>query len=480
LITILGLSTGNACAEVRLPRILSDHMVLQAGQDVPVWGTADPGEQVTVTLAGQTRRASADAQGRWRVSLDLAKVPAQTLTMSVRGASTSLTVTDILVGEAWLASGQSNMEKPMRGQRGQKDVFDADKEVAAANYPRLRLFKVKKASTATRAADVDGEWVACTPDSLDGTRFSAAAYYFGRRVQAATGRAVGLIDATWGGTRIETWTAPEGFAAVPSLARFAGAAPDSRVDGGDIAMRYHGMVEPLAPFALRGVIWYQGESNTEFTAEGQYAEKMRALIQGWRQVFGHDLSFYYVQTAPHLYHVHRPETVTSPEAAPRLWEAQADAQAIAGTGMVVTTDLVDDLFDIHPRNKKDVGERLAGLALARDYGQHGLMVMGPRFKRMAIGEGCIRVEFDGAEGGLKARDGKPLSWFTLAGIDGIYYPAKAVVDGNGIVVTSARVPAPVSIHFGWDEAAQPNLVNAAGLPAQPFRAPREPARSGRD
>lgn len=478
LAAVPSLWNATAHAEVRLPRILSNHMVLQAGPDVPIWGTAAPGERVLVTLDAKVEKTIADGQGRWRVWFDVSAMSSHPLTMTVTGAANTLTITDILIGEAWLAAGQSNMEKPMRGQRGQKDVFDADQEIAEATHPRLRLFKIRKAATVTAAGDVDGEWVSCTPEALDNTRFSAAAYFFGRRIQRETARPVGLIDATWGGTRIETWTAPSGFAAVPSLARFAGAAPGRHVDGADVSMRYNGMIAPLAPFALRGVIWYQGEANTEAKAEGQYADKMRALILGWRQVFGRGLSFYYVQTAPHLYHVHRPGLVASPEAAPRLREAQADALSIPGTGMVVTTDLVDDLFDIHPRNKKDVGERLAGWALAKDYGMSGLVVSGPRFRSMTIDGAQVRVDFDDASG-LTSRDGKPLTWFTLAGADGIAYPARAEIRGATVIVTSDQVMAPVSVRFGWDEAAQPNLVNAQGLPALPFRAPRPVGDGGR-
>lgn len=461
-----------ALAEVRLPHIFGDHMVLQSGQAVPVWGTADPSERVTVKFGKQTQRATADTSGRWRVmlkSLDRSNVPAE---MTIKGAKETTTFTDVLVGEVWLASGQSNMQKPLGPREGEKPTFNYEEELKSADIPEIRLFKVKKQKGKTPGGDVDGAWVVCSPASVMDLQFSAAAYYFGKTVHAAVGAPVGLIDSTWGGTRIEPWTSPTGFAMVSSLEPYAAAAktPGTMVDVSEVSTLFYGMIQPIIPYAIKGAIWYQGESNIIGTDDGAwYADKMTALVQGWRKDWAAEFPFYYVQVAPHLYHVYRSATVSDAEATPRLWEAQTASMRLPKTGMVVVTDIVDDLFDIHPRDKKDVGERLARWALNRDYGHPEIVVSGPLFKSAEFTGGKAVVSFDNPGGGLVSRDGKPLSWFTLAGKDGRFWPATAAVEGDHVVVTSPKVPEPLTVRFGWDEAAQPNLANAAGLPAVPFR-----------
>ncbi|UDF05122.1 sialate O-acetylesterase [Asticcacaulis sp. AND118] len=471
---VAGLGWNAAMAGVRLPNILSDHMVLQAGQPVAIWGHADAGEKVTVKIAGQTQRATAGADGRWKVTLKPLKRSAAPMQMTVAGKDKTLTVSDILIGEVWLASGQSNMEKPFRNQPGQKDVFGAEEQLAAADTPQIRLFKIKKARSNTPAADVEGQWIVTTPQSLETSRFSAAAYVFGKRLHTTLNTPVGLIDSTWGGTRIEPWTAPEGMAAVPSLKRYAGVKPGEKVDGSDVSGIYNAMILPIVPYGLKGVIWYQGESNLisggEFPgAADDYADKMEALIGGWRGVFGQDLAFYYAQLAPHLYHVVRPHQVVSPEGLPLIWEAQTEALRIRNTGMIVTTDLVDDLTDIHPRDKVTVGQRLANLALSKTYGQSDLVLNGPKFRALSVENGQAIVSFGDTGSGLVAKDAKPLTWFQIAGADGVWRPATATIAGHTVIVSSPVVPQPVAVRFAWDEAARPNLMNAEGLPALPFR-----------
>jgi sialate O-acetylesterase len=464
-----------AQAAVRLPAILSDHMVVQRAERVPVWGWADPGETVTVEMGSQRQQTRAGDNGRWRIDLDLRQAPAAPTSMTVRGADQAIVIEDVLVGEVWLASGQSNMEKPLGEQRGQKPTFDAAAEIAAASYPGIRLFKVKRKKAGQPLDDVAGAWVGCAPETIDAIKFSAAAYFFGQRLHKELGTAVGLIDATWGGTRIEPWTPVRGDSASGSGA-LAGATGSSAAGSGANndapGQLFNGMIAGLAPHALRGVIWYQGESNILDTDDGPlYAPKMEALVGGWRGHWQRDFPFYYVQVAPHLYHVLRQARVGDAEAAPRLWEAQADALRIPGTGMIVTTDLVDDLFDIHPRDKKNIGLRLANLALKQTYGRKEIVASGPVFRALAIEGSQAVVSFDHGEG-LAARDGKPLTWFSIAGSDGRYHPASAAIKDDKVVVASPRVPAPVAVRFGWDEAAQPNLVNGAGLPARPFRSLR--------
>jgi sialate O-acetylesterase len=441
---------------VRLPAVISDHMVLQRGAQAPVWGWADPGEAVSVSIGKQVQRTRAGQDGRWQVVLDLREQLPAPATLQVRGAANEIVVNDVLVGEVWLASGQSNMEKPLGEQRGQKPTFDAQAEIAAADYSEIRLFKVARKKAREPDADVAGQWVRTTPASIESTRFSAAAWFFGRRLHQELRAPVGLIDSTWGGTRIEPWTP-------------AASAADRRGTDGEAALLYNGMIAGLAPFAIRGALWYQGESNIIDSQDGaDYTARMEALVTGWRAQWKRDFPFYYVQVAPHLYHIVRHAKVTDPQAAPRMWEAQAAALRIPKTGMVVTTDLVDDLFDIHPRDKKSVGLRLANLALADTYGRADVAAYSPMFRAMTVEGNKAIVAFDHAQG-LAARDGKPLNWFDVAGQDGRYYPASATIEQDKVVLTSPRVTQPVAVRFAWDEAAQPNLVNNAGLPAAPFR-----------
>jgi sialate O-acetylesterase len=451
-----------ALAEVRLPAIISDHMVLQRGAQVPVWGWAAPNEAVSVRIGKQARATLADADGRWKVELDLGAASRTPATLTVDGEGNTLVVKDVLVGEVWLASGQSNMEKPLGEKQGQKPTLDAEADIAAAAHPDLRLFKVAKKKFSQAQEDVTGQWVVTTPASIEETKFSAAAYHFGRKLMTELGNPVGLIDATWGGTRIEPWTP-----APLTGATQEGAGAETRQATPSVI--FNGMVAGLVPFGLRGVIWYQGESNLiDGEDPALYTAKMEALVAGWRARWKSEFPFYYVQVAPHLYHVVRKATVKEADALPRMWEAQAQALRIPKTGMVVTTDLVDDLRDIHPRDKKSVGLRLAGLALADTYGRSDIVAYGPVLRSLPVEAGKAVLSFDFADG-LAARDGKPLDWFEIAGADGVYYPASAAIDGKRVVLASPRVAEPVSVRFAWDEAAQPNLVNGAGLPALPFR-----------
>lgn len=467
------LALAPAAHAVTLPKIFGDHMVLQTGKTVPIWGAGKPGEKITVSFAGQLKQATAGADGRWEVQLDPLAVSAQPQQLTVTGDNT-LTLQDVLVGEVWLCSGQSNMEKPVGTQPGQLPTLNYEEELKAADYPQIRMLKVAKAQVATSGADIQGAWTPCSPTSLDQIKFSAAGYFFARKLYHELNVPIGVIDSSYGGTRIELWISPQGFASMPSLKDFAAAAstPGAKVNDTDISTCYRGMIEPLEPFALRGVLWYQGEANVYFDYGNHYADKMSALVNGWRSAFRGNLSFYYVQIAPMLYHLWRPEKVVSPQAEPLIWEAQTESLRIPHSGMVVITDLVDDLFNIHPVDKKDVGERLAAWALARDYGRQGLTLSGPMFKDMEVKGNQAILHFDHADGGLVAKDGKPVNWFDVAGDEGPFYPGTAVIQGDTVVVTSPKVASPARIHFAWDEGARANLFNQAGLPAVPFRTER--------
>jgi sialate O-acetylesterase len=492
---------GPARADVKLPAILGSGMVLQRDVPVPVWGWADPGETVTVSLAGQQKNAKAGRDGRWSVKLDALKAPGP-VTLTVKGKNT-IELTDILVGEVWLCSGQSNMDW------GMNQIRDPQKELAQANQPTMRLFQAPYKNAGAPLDDCDGKWTPCTSDTLAssgfwGGGFSAVAYFFGRELNRELGVPVGIVKSALGATRIEPWTPPAGFDMVPECAdiaqrvRDAGpklvaaqkkalpdlqawlpkarqalgkgapapempAWPKSDLEGSDRPTGlYNAMIHPLAPFAIRGAIWYQGESNREDRTT--YTAKMRALIGGWRKVWGQgDFPFYFVQLAPFLYNDGHPDWL------PLTWEAQARTLETSNTGMVVITDLVDDLKDIHPKNKRDVGARLAGVALAQTYGRKDAKHAYPMCENMRVEGGKALVKLSGARDGLKSRDGKALTHFQVAGADKKFVAAKAQAKGDTVTVSSDKVKTPVAVRFGWSEDAMPNLVNSDGLPAVPFR-----------
>lgn len=488
-----------AGAELRLPAVIGENMVLQRGKALPIWGWAQPGEAVTVTLGAQKLIALAGRSGRWQVTLAPMRASAQPLTLRITGdrSETPQVLKNVLVGEVWLCSGQSNMAWSVLASR------DGRQEAAGARHPGIRLLSVARAPAGQPQERTSAAWQACTPRVAG--RFSAVAYYFGRALHRRLGVPIGLIDSSWGGTRIEPWTPLAGLVAVPELeglarqalraeadfqrqvlhrldriAAWVAAAREARAAGKAAPAAplmpehrlashrqptglYNGMVHPLVPFAIRGAIWYQGESNLR---DGMaYLPKMKGLILGWRKVWGQGaFPFYYVQLAPYRYRARA-------DLLPRIWEAQTAALALPGTGMVVTTD-VGNPRDIHPRNKQAVGGRLALWALARTYGQAGVVHSGPRYVRMTVEQGKVRLHFEHVGGGLESRDGKPLDWFSVAGADRKFHPARAVIVGETIVVSSPRVPTPVAVRFGWHQLASPNLRNKAGLPAAPFRTDR--------
>lgn len=488
-------------ADVRLPSVIGNHMVLQRHLPVPIWGWADDGEEVTVTLGGSRVSTQAGPDGKWMVKLPV--MPAGgPHTLIVKGRNT-IELTDVLVGEVWVCSGQSNMEM------GINSVHSAEREVAAAQYPNIRLYHVCPCRTATEPQDdFKAEWRPCSPDTVNKNSafwtsgFSATAYFFGRRIHKDLNVPVGLITTAWGGTRIEPWTPRAGFESVPSLKDVLkivdeatpnfNAAVRKAVDDTEkwlpTAKRaieegkrvppppewpkhlfekndqptsiYNAMVHPLVPFSIRGAIWYQGESNH---LDGMvYFDKMQALINGWRKIWDQgDFPFYYVQIAPF-------DALYPDDTLPRLWEAQVAALSIPNTGMAVTVDITD-LKDIHPKNKQQVGNRLALWALAKTYGKTGFEYSGPLYKSMAVEDGKIRISFDHVGAGLVSRGDKPLSWFEIAGEDKKFVSAEAVIDGETVVVSSPEVAKPVAVRLGWNRKATPNLANKAGLPASPFR-----------
>ena len=476
-----------APSSLSVPHVFGDHMVLQTGEPVPVWGWDKAGQPVTVTFAGQSKQATAAGDGAWRVTLDPLAISAQPADLVIAG-SQNTTFHDVLVGEVWLCSGQSNMQKPVGTWRGQPVPTDNyQQELAAANYPLIRLMNEEISNAPAPARDLVITtrpkadypwlgWVACTPASLDQIKFSAVGYFFARKLYQELNVPIGMIEATAGGTHIEGWTPASGFALDPALADFAKAAQNPKVkyEGTIISTLYNGMIHPLIPFAIRGILWYQGESNLIKGDGPIYTNKMAALIKSWRADWGQELPFYYVQLPPLLYSARKnPSHTSSDEAVFR--DAQTAALALPKTGMVVTTDL-GELKNMHPPHKKRVGERLALWALARDYGRKGVEPSGPQYRPGSIEhEGYKAVlHYTHVGKGLASSDGKPLTWFTTAGADGKFYPANAAISGDAVVITSPQVPEPKDVRFAWDEAAMPNFYNKDGLPGVPFRTDNYP------
>lgn len=406
-------------------------MVIQRDQPVRIWGSAEAGEKVSVTLGDETKQATADDSGNWLVELTAQQADGKARQIKVTGKN-EIVLNDVLVGEVWIGSGQSNMEWQLQATDGAKEA------IAGATNPNIRLYHVPKVQKDAPAIDIQADWKQCTPEYVP--EFSAVLYYFGKILNDELDVPIGLINSSWGGSPIEPWTIKDGKS------------------GG----MYNGMIAPLTNLSVQGAIWYQGETNVMQGNKFTYADKMKNLIEGWRDAFrDDDLEFLYVQIAPW-------SGDYGPGQLPALWEAQVATLNLPLTGMAVTTDLVDDIADIHPRNKLDVGNRLSRWALNETYGQDQVVVSGPLFKSAKPEGNKLRLTFAHAKG-MKSRDGKPLSEFQVADDAGKFVPATATVDGESILVSAPSVNNPTQARFGWHKLTSPNLVNEAGLPASPFQ-----------
>jgi sialate O-acetylesterase len=476
-------------ADATLPAVLADHMVMQRGLPVHVWGMAAPHEAVSVTFRGETKSTTADDDGRWSVYLAPGEAGGP-FPLTVKATNT-ITLNDILVGDVWVASGQSNMEFSM------KSLANAPAEIAAAQYPKIRIFRVDHKPADYPLDDVKSKgWAACTPDRVADS--SAVAYFFARNIQQKLGVPIGLIETSWGGTPAESWTSLHGLSADASLmpifaaraktlatqsttvlqqqreeSEYQQASAQAKANGTPPpewhwhpdfaawapAALYNGMIAPLTPFAIRGVIWYQGEANSGERAP-LYARLFQTMIRDWRNHWGEgDFPFLFVQIA---------NWDTAPEALwPDVRNAQRQALALKNTGMAVTID-IGDAVDIHPKNKQDVGLRLAMAARAITYGEK-VEWSGPLYRQVTQEEHALRVWFDHADG--LAAKGAALTGFEVAGADGKYVAADAKIDGASVVVTNLTVTTPVSVRYGWAANPTCNLVNREGLPASPFQAP---------
>ena len=492
LILLLGLPL-LAGADVSLPALISDNMVIQSGAEVPIWGTSEPGEEVVVVLGDERMATTGDSEGKWMVKLSPLEAGGP-FEITVTGNNTVI-LNNVLVGEVWICSGQSNMQWSVSRSA------NAAEEVAESGYPMVRLFTAKRVVADQPLPDTEGSWVSCGPDTVGS--FSAAGYFFGRELRKELNVPVGLIHSSWGGTPAEAWTsleklesnpelksvldrwegilegypqaklkyeqaldqwkqeaekAKEGGKPVPGKPRAPLGPGHSHTPGG----LYNGMIATLIPYAIKGAIWYQGESNAG--RAHQYRTLFPAMIGNWRSSWGQgDFPFLFVQLAN--YRAAQPLPSDSPWA--ELREAQLMALSLPNTGMAVTID-IGEAEDIHPKNKQDVGRRLALWALANTYGLD-VVYSGPIYESMAVEGGRARLRFKHSNGGLLAKDNEQLRGFAIAGQDRKFRWAEAKIDADAVVVWSDEVPQPVAVRYAWADNPACNLYNEAGLPASPFR-----------
>jgi len=473
----------------------ADHMVLQRDKPVPVWGRSRPGDRVRIEFAGQSRETIADDDGAWMVRLEplVADATPRTLTVRSAAAAEPVVVADVLVGEVWLGSGQSNMAMNVSRAR------DYAAERTAADLPQVRMFREASGGAKTPQAFGRGEWTVCTPDTVGG--YSATLYFFGRELHRALGVPVGLVNSSVGGTPIEAWIDADAQAATPAVAtavaaerkadaefdetrareqyeraieawkehaataRLAGTPPPKKPQDplGQRANRRHGglfngKIAPLIPFAIRGAVWYQGEANAKPGGGLRYRHQLPLLVTDWRRRWGDEFPFAWVQL---------PNFDRDGAGWMLVREAMLASLSVPKTGMAITID-VGDPNDIHPANKQDVGRRLAAWALADVYGRPVPARSGPLPAGNEIRGGAVVCRFADADG-LRDRDGGPLDGFVIAGADGAWQPAEARIEGTSVVVSATGVAKPAAVRYGWAPNPKCDLVNAAGLPASPFR-----------
>jgi len=485
---VLLIVTALASADVKLPAVIGDNMVLQQNTSASLWGWADAGEQISVKASWRDSavKTSVGQDGKWIVRVPTPKASGPH-TISIKGNNT-IELKNVMLGEVWVCSGQSNMQWTVSNSNNPKE------EIAAATYPKIRLFYVPRTVALDPQDDCKADWQECSPETIPG--FSAVAYFFGRTLQRELDVPIGLIHSSWGGTPAESWTRREILNSddklVPIVKRFEKNQADyprllaehkaklevwkvnaekAKADGKEPPKKprspgnpvnswtpsglYNAMIVPLLNYTIQGAIWYQGESNAGRAY--QYQTLFPAMIENWRSDWKlGDFPFYFVQIAPYKGQI------------PEIREAQLIAlKKVPNSGMVVTTD-IGNVNDIHPRNKQDVGIRLALWALAKTYGENKVVCSGPIYRAKRIEGNRIRLYFDHVGSGLLA-DGGELTHFTIAPAGRDFIPAKAVIEGSTIVVSSPDVANPADVRFGWANSAEPNLFNREGLPASPFR-----------
>ena len=438
-------------AEVRLPSVLSGNMVLQQQSRANLWGWCEPGEKVVVTAGwdGQVDSVKGDRDGRWKLQVATPSAGGP-YSITIKGSNT-IVLENILIGEVWVCSGQSNME--MCETWGMPDVRA---ELPSCYNEKIRLFHVPRTTAASYQDNCSGKWTVCDSNMLK--QFSAAAYFFAKRLNKELNVPVGLIEAAWGGTCAEVWTPAHLIESDELLRVAAGKQKPNDYWPYKPGYCYNAMIAPLTPFAVAGVIWYQGEANVSVPAT--YQKLMNTMIASWRQAWGLPLSFYYVQIAPYTYGVKYQAAM--------LREQQDRVQQTEGTGMVVISDLVDDTTNIHPKNKHDVGSRLAGWALANTYHRPGIACKSPSYAGMDIQGSKIVINCADAGEGMVVM-GAPVKELFIAGEDRVFRPAEVRIEGNKLIVSAEGLKKPVAVRYQFDNAGIGNLFGKDGLPLAPFR-----------
>lgn len=493
-------------AELSLPHFFSDHMILQRERAAAIWGKADANAEISITFKGKSASAKAGADGKWRAQIETGAADAKGAALSITAGAEKREIQDVLVGEVWFASGQSNMYFTMNRPAEYAAL------IAESNHPALRMFNAPLVTSEENQDDIDGTWTLTTPDAVPG--FSAVAFFFARKLHLDLGIPVGVIKSAWGGKPVETFTSREALNTLPgtkalvdamlkdeavydqakaqaayeakmelwkaAMAAAKGKSAEERkrlpkkpeapkrpiLTEGKPGVLFAAMIHPFTGYTMRGAIWYQGEGNAKGGAV-PYDQTLPLMINDWRKRWADDFSFYYVQLANY----HAPSTEPG---TPDPWAlVQERMRLVLGTtpktGMAIIND-VGDANNIHPANKKDPGERLARWALAKDYGKD-MIYSGPLYKSSGVKQGAIRVTFDQSGTGLKSRDGGALKRFEIAGADKVWKWAEAKIDGtDSVIVSSPEVKAPLAVRYAW--AANPegaNLVNSDGLPTSIFR-----------
>ncbi len=442
----------SANAYLRLPDIFSDNMVLQQQTTIHFYGWSGPIQKISViaSWSGDTLKTSTLSDAVWSVGLKTPKAGGP-YTITVIGDST-ITIHNVLIGDNWICTGQSNME------------FSADwhknyykQEVAEASHPEIRFFHIWDISAPYPQQEVRGKWEVCSPETMH--TFSAAGYFFGRTINENIHEPVGLIESCWGGTPVQAWTPIEVFNSSEKLATSAAMLTPVPWCPVRPAVTYNAMIAPITSFPIKGAIWYQGEANT--TNPDTYEETFSAMIHSWRELWKEDFPFYFVQIAPYNY--------GKGDKGALVREQQLETyRNVSKTGMVVVTDITGDTNNIHPKDKINVGKRLAAWALAKTYGIENIEFSGPLYRSMEVKGNKAIIHFDFAEKGLMKK-GNELTDFMIAGEDHQFVPATAVIHDSTVIVSSPEVPHPTAVRMGFTNTAIPNLFNKAGLPASPFR-----------
>ncbi|WP_288096992.1 sialate O-acetylesterase [Hydrotalea sp.] len=442
---------GSAKANIILPSILNNNMVLQQRLAVTLWGWGNPGEVVKVTNTWNNAidSATTNANAHWQLTIQTPAVggPYQ---INFKGYN-SITLTNVFIGEVWLCSGQSNME--MNEQWGLPDVKAV---LPHACNPNIRFFTVAKSAANCPQQDVKGTWVSCDAANLQ--TFSAAAYFFGKKLQDSLHVPIALINASWGGTPAEVWTPDSIIRMDEELLMAAKKQKPSKFWPHEPGVAFNAMIAPIARFAIAGAIWYQGETNTAYPYT--YAKLFTEMMGTWRKAWKYNFSFYYVQIAPFAY--------GKPYAGALLQEQQSKAAAYPNVGMVVITDLVTDTSNIHPKNKHDVGDRLANWALAKNYEWKHITCQSPHLKNVIINSDKVLLSFEDTGGGLLIK-GANVQQIWVAGADKVFYPAAANIEGNQLMVWSSKVQHPIAVRYAFGNTAIGNLFGSNHLPVIAFR-----------